>query len=206
MCMCDLRLYPCSMPSGVPCSSPSKVETRRLSTFSWRIMLKCALGTRQVLFLSTNWLSKLTCPSTDASHRSLLQLSLNLQHGHTPLSYSKGLFLQRKVQMYKHLVKVLFPEEGEGDRSFLYLRNEPTWCGQDYFSRRCNTHGKLMSSRISIVHVAQCNRAERHRMKSHSHLQTEPFTPAQNCFGEQHNCQIYLWTFRLSQLCVPWKS
>ena len=33
-----------------------------------------------------------------------------MQYGHTPLSYSKGLFLQRKVQMYKHLVQKLFPE------------------------------------------------------------------------------------------------
>ena len=35
----------------------------------------------------------------------------SVQYGHTPLSYSKGLFLQQKVQMYKHLEKVLFPEE-----------------------------------------------------------------------------------------------
>ena len=28
-----------------------------------------------------------------------------VQNGHTPLSYSKGLILQRKVQMYKHLVR-----------------------------------------------------------------------------------------------------
>lgn len=42
-------------------------------------------------------------------------IKLPMQYGHTPLSYSKGLLLQKKVRMYKHLVKVLFPEEGEQD-------------------------------------------------------------------------------------------
>ena len=36
-----------------------------------------------------------------------------MQHNHTPLSYSKGLFLGKKIQLYKHLVKKLFPKEDD---------------------------------------------------------------------------------------------
>ena len=38
-----------------------------------------------------------------------------MQHNHTPLSYSKGLFLGKKIHIYKHLVKKLLPEENAED-------------------------------------------------------------------------------------------
>ena len=38
-----------------------------------------------------------------------------MQHNHTPLSYSKGLLLGKKIQIYKYLAKKLFPKENAED-------------------------------------------------------------------------------------------
>ncbi len=39
--------------------------------------------------------------------------SLFLQHGHTPISISKGMILDEKIKMYKYLVNLVFPPEDE---------------------------------------------------------------------------------------------